>query len=77
MNNPASTDVFDSQRQSASLQNDITLAPDHLLTVGFDYYKDLLESNLVFAETSRDNKAGFAAVSRRIQQPRLDLGCAL
>jgi len=60
VNNPASTDVFDTQRQSASLQNDITLAPDHLLTVGFDYYKDLLESNLVFAETSRDNKAGFA-----------------
>ncbi|OOO01444.1 MAG: Vitamin B12 transporter BtuB [Chromatiales bacterium USCg_Taylor] len=60
VNNPASTDVFDSQRQSALLQNDITLAPDHLLTVGFDYYKDLLESNLVFAETSRDNKAGFA-----------------
>ncbi|MDQ3564477.1 MAG: TonB-dependent vitamin B12 receptor [Pseudomonadota bacterium] len=60
VNNPASTDVFDTQRQSASLQNDITLAPDHLLTVGFDYYKDLLESNLAFTETSRDNKAGFA-----------------
>ena len=60
VNNPASTDVFDTQRQSASLQNDITLAPDHLLTTGFDYYKDLLESNLAFTETSRDNKAGFA-----------------
>jgi vitamin B12 transporter len=60
VNNPASTDVFDTQRQSASLQNDITLAPDHLLTAGFDYYKDLVESNMAFAETSRDNKAGFA-----------------
>lgn len=60
VNNPASTDVFDTQRQSASLQNDITLAPDHLVTVGFDYYKDLVESNKAFTETSRDNKAGFA-----------------
>jgi vitamin B12 transporter len=60
VNNPASTDVFDTQRQSASMQNDITLAPDQLLTVGFDYYKDLLQSNLAFTETSRDNKAGFA-----------------
>lgn len=55
----ASMSVFDTERQSASLQNDITLAPDHVLTVGFDYYKDLVESNLAFTETSRDNKAGF------------------
>jgi vitamin B12 transporter len=58
--NPADIDTFDTERQSASFQNDITLAPDHLLTVGFDYYNDLLESNLAFTETSRDNKAGFA-----------------
>ncbi|MGH8472508.1 MAG: TonB-dependent receptor domain-containing protein, partial [Gammaproteobacteria bacterium] len=60
VDNPASTDVFDPERQSASFQNDITLAPDHILTAGFDYYKDLVESNLAFTETSRDNKAGFA-----------------
>ncbi|MCA1672459.1 MAG: TonB-dependent receptor, partial [Actinobacteria bacterium] len=52
--------VFDTERQSALLQNDFTLAPGHLLTVGFDYYNDLIESSEDFAETSRDNKAGFA-----------------
>ncbi|MGH8590960.1 MAG: TonB-dependent receptor domain-containing protein, partial [Gammaproteobacteria bacterium] len=58
INNPASTDVFDTERQSASLQNDITLAPGHLLSVGFDYYNDLVDTT-AFMETSRDNKAGF------------------
>jgi vitamin B12 transporter len=58
-NNPASTDVFDTERQSASLQNDFTLAPEHLLTVGFDYYNDRVDSTTAFTETSRDNKAGF------------------
>jgi vitamin B12 transporter len=52
--------VFDTERQSALLQNDFTLAPGHLLTVGLDYYNDLIESSEDFAETSRDNKAGFA-----------------
>jgi vitamin B12 transporter len=51
--------VFDTERQSALFQNDFTLAPGHLLTVGFDYYNDLIESSEDFAETSRDNKAGF------------------
>ncbi len=59
-NNPSSIDTFDTERQSATLQNDITLATDHLLTLGFDYYRDSIESNLAFAETARDNKAGFA-----------------
>jgi vitamin B12 transporter len=52
--------VFDTERQSALFQNDFTVAPGHLLTVGFDYYNDLVESSEDFAETSRDNKAGFA-----------------
>jgi len=51
--------VFDTERQSALFQNDFTLAPGHVLTVGFDYYNDLIESTEDFAETSRDNKAGF------------------
>ncbi len=51
--------IFDTERQSALFQNDFTLAPGHVLTVGFDYYNDLIESTEKFAETSRDNKAGF------------------
>lgn len=56
----AERSVFDSERQSALFQNDFTLAPGHVLTVGFDYYNDLIESTEEFAETERDNKAGFA-----------------
>jgi vitamin B12 transporter len=58
--NGASMSVFDTERVSASLQNDITLAANHLLTVGFDYYNDLVDSTEAFAVTSRDDKAGFA-----------------
>jgi vitamin B12 transporter len=60
MPNSTTTNIFDTECQSASFQSDITLASDHLLTVGFDYYKDLVESTTAYAETSRDNKAGFA-----------------
>ncbi len=60
INNRTSTDVFDSERQSASVQSNLTLAPEQLLTVGFDYYKDLLDSTVEYAETSRDDKAGYA-----------------
>ncbi|CAN5903045.1 TonB-dependent vitamin B12 receptor [soil metagenome] len=62
MPNPTTTNAFDTERQSASLQNDITLAPDHLLTVGFDYYNDNVDaitgSGPILQD--RDNKAGFA-----------------
>lgn len=58
--NGASMSVFDTERVSASLQNDITLVVNHLLTVGFDYYNDLVDSSEAFAVTSRDDKAGFA-----------------
>ena len=62
VNNPSSTDVFDTERHSASLQNDFSLAENHLLTLGFDYYNDLVDSTEEFTLTSRsrDNKAGFA-----------------
>ncbi|MGH8609886.1 MAG: TonB-dependent vitamin B12 receptor [Gammaproteobacteria bacterium] len=60
INNPSSTDTFDTERHSASLQNDISFGADQLLSLGFDYYNDLLDSTEEFTLTSRDNKAGFA-----------------
>lgn len=59
INNPSSTGVFDTERHSASLQNDISLGENHLVSLGFDYYNDLVDSTEDFALTSRDNKAGF------------------
>jgi vitamin B12 transporter len=59
INNPSSTDVFNTDRHSVSLQNDFSLVENHLLILGFDYYNDLVDSTEEFALTSRDNKAGF------------------
>jgi vitamin B12 transporter len=50
---------FDTRRINATWQNDFTLAKDHLLTAGFDYYKDEINSTESFPVTSRDDKAGF------------------
>ena len=50
---------FDTRRVNASWQNDFTLHKDHVLTAGFDYYIDEINSSEIFPVTSRDDKAGF------------------
>ncbi|WP_369959022.1 TonB-dependent vitamin B12 receptor [Pseudomonas benzenivorans] len=51
---------FDSRRDSASWQNDLSLAPGHTLTLGADYQHDEVNGSTAYAEDSRDNKGGFA-----------------
>ncbi|MBS7661346.1 TonB-dependent vitamin B12 receptor [Pseudomonas lalucatii] len=51
---------FDSRRDSASWQNDLSLAPGHLLTLGADYQHDEVNGSTAYAEDSRDNKGAFA-----------------
>lgn len=53
---------FDTERDSVSVQNDFTLAPRHIVTLGGDYQKDSVDVITFgpFAVTSRDNKAVFA-----------------
>ena len=50
---------FDSRRDSASWQNDLSLAPGHTLTLGADYQHDEVNSSNAYAEDSRDNKGAF------------------
>lgn len=57
--NSAFVDRFNTRRVTTTWQNDFTLAKDHLLTAGFDYYIDLLGNTASFPITSRDDKAGF------------------
>jgi len=64
---------FDTRRITASLQNDFTLAKDHLLTAGFDYYVDELDSTVDYPVTSRDDKAGFLQYQGQIYGHSLDL----
>lgn len=51
---------FNTERDTTSLQNDITLGADHLLTVGADYQNDRIDSTTAFAVTSRDDTGLFA-----------------
>jgi vitamin B12 transporter len=51
---------FDSRRDSASWQNDLSLADGHTLTLGVDYQHDEVNSSEPFSEDSRDNSGTFA-----------------
>jgi vitamin B12 transporter len=50
---------FDSRRDSASWQNDLSLAPGHTLTLGVDFQRDEVSGSTAYAEDSRDNSGGF------------------
>ncbi len=64
---------FDTRKVIAYLQNDFTVAKDHLVTAGFDYYDDLIDSTEPFPVTSRDDKAGFLQYQGLIEGHSLDL----
>jgi vitamin B12 transporter len=64
---------FDTRRINASWQNDFTISKDHLLTAGFDYYKDEIDSTESFPVTSRDDKAGFLQYQGKFMGHGLDL----
>lgn len=55
----ASQSRFDTQRDTLSFQNDLSLALDHLLTVGADYQDDRVDGTTAYAVTSRDNTGLF------------------
>jgi len=50
---------FDTQRDTLSFQNDLSIAPDHLLTVGADYQEDRVDGTTAYAVSSRDNTGLF------------------
>ena len=62
-------DSFNTRRVTTTWQNDFTLHKDHLLTVGFDYYDDMVDSTVTFPVTSRDDKAGLLAIPRGHRRP--------
>ena len=52
---------FDTDRDSATLQGDFTVAPGQLLTLGLDWLRDSVDSNTRFAQIQRDNRAAFGS----------------
>ncbi|HET8818171.1 MAG TPA: TonB-dependent vitamin B12 receptor [Xanthomonadaceae bacterium] len=51
---------FATDRDSASVQADWTVSGDHLLTLGLDWLGDTVDSDTMYARTSRDTRAAFA-----------------
>jgi vitamin B12 transporter len=54
------TGTFDTERESASLQSDLSLAEAHVVTVGADYVDDRVDSTTPYDATSRDNLGFYA-----------------
>lgn len=50
---------FDTERDTFSLQNDVSLTPGHLLTIGADYRDDRVGSTTAYAVTSRHDTGLF------------------
>jgi vitamin B12 transporter len=50
---------FDSERDSVTWQNDLYAGDAHVVTLGFDWLDDEIDSNEAFAVTSRDNEGVF------------------
>jgi vitamin B12 transporter len=71
--NTAFDNRFDTRKVIATWQNDFTVAKDHLVTAGFDYYIDQIDSTERFPVTWRDDKAGFLQYQGVIKGHSLDL----
>lgn len=65
---------FDTKRDTATWQNDVTLSPHQLLSLGVDYQNDRISSNENFAQTERDNVGLFTQYQAELGQSRLLLG---
>ena len=59
LSNGAFFNTFDTQRDSVSWQNDITVFGDDLITAGVDYRNERVSSTEAFKESSRYNLGGF------------------
>ena len=67
------TGYFDSRRNQASWQNDITLATDQLLSVGVDYQQEHIYSDTAFEETTRGDTGTFAQYQGTFGQNEVQL----
>lgn len=65
--------TFNTERRSASLQSDLTLPHNQLLTAGADFLDDNLDSDTQFTAASRDNGGVFAQYQVGIGSHRLSL----
>ncbi|SIS96743.1 TonB-dependent receptor domain-containing protein [Neptunomonas antarctica] len=62
---------YETTRDSFSVQNDLLIGDDNQLVFGVDYLNDQIESSKIYAETERDNWAGFAQYQLTLGQSDL------
>jgi vitamin B12 transporter len=67
------TGYFDSRRNQASWQNDITLAENQLLSVGVDYSQEHIYSDTAFTQTTRGDTGTFALYQGTFGQNEVQL----
>lgn len=60
--------IFDTRRISFSALNYFSLASDHLLSIGYDFQDDRIDSTSDYAENSRNNHAGFIQYQGQLYQ---------
>ncbi|MFP5349284.1 MAG: TonB-dependent vitamin B12 receptor [Gammaproteobacteria bacterium] len=64
---------FDTQRDTLSLQNDISIGTAQLFTAGVDYQDDAIDSTVAYPVIERDNKGVFAQHQARIAHQDVQL----
>ncbi|MET0066406.1 MAG: TonB-dependent vitamin B12 receptor [Candidatus Thiodiazotropha sp.] len=64
---------FDTRRDSLSLQGDYLLQEDHQFTLGYDYEREQLDSNVEYTHTERDNRGVFVQYQGRLADQDLQL----
>jgi vitamin B12 transporter len=65
--------AFDTERRSASWQNNFALAAQHRLTLGADWLDDRVDGTTAYPVRSRDNAAGFGQYQGRFGEHDLTL----
>ena len=65
--------LFQTKRDQARWQNDLSLGETGQLAFGLDYLNDKVESTTSYAETERDNKALYALVQDKFGKHQLQL----
>ncbi len=71
--NDVYSSTFNTRRNSASMQNDLSLGRDHLLTLGLDRQEDHVSSNTAYAVTRRDTTGAFAEYQGQWDKHRVQL----
>lgn len=65
---------FDTERDTFAWQNDFSLTPEQLLTLGFDYQQDRIDTSDTYAEDSRHNRGYYTQYQGRFGRHGLSAG---